>query len=263
MFFFFAIIISVNKMRILITGASNGMGRDFAKQLSSEENELILVSRSKDKLESLKNELKGKVTIEAMDLSIRDNVYKLYDKYKNNIDYLINNAGFGAYGKFYETDLDNELNMIDLNLITYHILTKLFLKDFIKKDSGRILNVASSAAFEPGPLMSTYYATKSYVYNLTLGIYEELRRENSNVKIHVLCPGPVDTGFNERAKVKFGVKSLTSDYVVKYTLKMINKNKTVIIPGCMMKLGIFGMRFLPRKMLAKITYNIQKSKTLQ
>ncbi len=250
-------------MKILITGASNGLGADFAKQLSSENNELILVARSKEKLEKIQKELNCKVNIEVMDLSIRENVYKLYNKYKNKIDFLINNAGFGAYGKFYETDLDNELNMIDLNIVTYHILTKLFLKDFINKNEGRILNVASSAAFEPGPLMSTYYATKSYVYNLTLGIYEELRRENSNVKIHVLCPGPVDTGFNDRANVKFGVKSLSSDYVVKYTLKQIAKNKTIIIPGTIMKLGIFGMRFLSKKEITKIAYNIQKSKTLQ
>lgn len=249
-------------MRILITGASNGIGKNFA-ELLSKDNELILVARSKDKLESLKKELKGKVTIEVMDLSQRDNVYKLYEKYKNKIDFLINNAGFGAYGKFYETDLQNELNMIDLNLITYHILTKLFLQDFVKKNSGTILNVASSAAFEPGPLMATYYATKSYVYNLTLGIYEELRRENSNVHVHVLCPGPVDTGFNDRANVKFGVKSLSSEYVAKYTLKQIKKNKTIIIPGTMMKLGIFGTRFVSRKGIAKIAYNIQKSKSLQ
>ena len=249
-------------MRILITGASNGIGKNFA-ELLSKDNELILVARSKDKLESLKKELKGKVTIEVMDLSQRDNVYKLYEKYKNKIDFLINNAGFGAYGKFYETDLQNELNMIDLNLITYHILTKLFLQDFVKKNSGTILNVASSAAFEPGPLMATYYATKSYVYNLTLGIYEELRRENSNVHVHVLCPGPVDTGFNDRANVKFGVKSLSSKYVPKYTLKQIKKNKTIIIPGIMMKLGIFGTRFVSRKGIAKIAYNIQKSKSLQ
>ncbi len=250
-------------MKILITGASSGMGADFARELSNKENELILVARSKEKLESLKKELNCKVELEIMDLSIEENVYKLYDKYKNKIDFLINNAGFGAYGKFYETNLDNELNMIDLNIKTYHILTKLFLKDFVKKDKGRILNVASSAAFEPGPLMATYYATKSYVYNLTLGIYEELRHDNSNVKIHVLCPGPVDTGFNDRANVKFGVKSLPSIDVVKYTLKMIKKNKTIIIPGLMMKLGIFGTRFVSRKGIAKITYNIQKSKSLQ
>lgn len=250
-------------MRILITGASNGIGSDFAKLLDNKDNELILVARSKDKLVSLKRNLKCKVTIEVMDLSVKENVYKLYDKYKNKIDFLINNAGYGLYGKFYETNLDDELNMIDLNLVTYHILTKLFLQDFVKKNEGRILNVASSAAFEPGPLMSTYYATKSYVYNLTMGIYEELRRDKSNVKIHVLCPGPVDTGFNDRAGVKFGVKSLSSEYVANYTLKKVRKNKTIIIPGIMMKLGIFGMRFIPRKMLAKITYNIQKAKSLQ
>lgn len=250
-------------MRILITGASNGLGADFARNLDNEKNELVLVARSKEKLEKLKSELNCKVNIEVMDLSVKDNVYKLYNKYSGKIDFLINNAGFGLYGKFYETSLDEELNMIDLNVITYHILTKLFLKDFVKRNEGTILNVASSAAFEPGPLMSTYYASKSYVYNLTLGIYEELRRDNKNIKIHVLCPGPVDTGFNDRANVKFGVKSLTSDYVVKYTLKMVKKNKTIIIPSLRMKLGIFGTRFLSRKGITKITYNIQKSKSLQ
>lgn len=250
-------------MRILITGASNGLGRDFARSLADEKNELILVARTKDKLEELMSELKCKVEIEVMDLSIEENVYKLYKKYKNKIDFLINNAGFGTYGKFYETALDNELNMIDLNIKTYHILTKLFLQDFVYRNEGRILNVASSAAFEPGPLMSTYYATKSYVYNLTLGIYEELRRERKNVNIHVLCPGPVDTGFNDRANVKFGVKSLSSDYVVRYTLKKIKKNKVIIIPGLGIKLGIFATRFISRKGIAKITYKIQKSKSLQ
>lgn len=250
-------------MRILITGASNGLGADFARNLDNEKNELVLVARSKEKLEKLKSELNCKVNIEVIDLSVKDNVYKLYNKYSGKIDFLINNAGFGLYGKFYETSLDEELNMIDLNVITYHILTKLFLKDFVKRNDGTILNVASSAAFEPGPLMSTYYASKSYVYNLTLGIYEELRRDNKNIKIHVLCPGPVDTGFNDRANVKFGVKSLTSDYVVKYTLKMVKKNKTIIIPSLRMKLGIFGTRFLSRKGITKITYNIQKSKSLQ
>lgn len=250
-------------MRILITGASNGLGADFARNLDDVNNELVLVARNKEKLEKLKSELNCKVNIEVMDLSVKDNVYKLYNKYSGKIDFLINNAGFGLYGKFYETSLDEELNMIDLNVITYHILTKLFLKDFVKRNEGTILNVASSAAFEPGPLMSTYYASKSYVYNLTLGIYEELRRDNKNIKIHVLCPGPVDTGFNDRANVKFGVKSLTSDYVVKYTLKMIKKNKTIIIPSLRMKLGIFGTRLLSRKGITKITYNIQKAKSLQ
>ena len=250
-------------MIALITGASSGLGADFAKELSKEGYDLILVARSKEKLEKIAKELKSNVEIEVMDLSVKENVYKLYSKYKGKVDLLINNAGFGAFGKFVDSDLDNELNMIDLNIVTYHVLTKLFLQDFVKKDKGQILNVASSAAFEPGPLMSTYYATKSYIYNLSMGIYEELRRDKSNVKINILCPGPVDTGFNERAHVKFRVKSLQSKDVVKYTLKCMKKNKLIIIPGFTIKLGVFTNRLFSRKFIVKCTYKIQKSKTLK
>ena len=250
-------------MKALITGASNGLGKDFAKELSKKGYDLVLVARSKDKLETLKRELKTYIEIEVMDLSIKENVFKLYNKYKGEIDLLINNAGFGLFGKFTDTDLDTELNMIDLNVTAYHILTKLFLQDFVKKNNGRILNVASSAAFEPGPLMTTYYSTKSYVYKMTMGIYEELRREKSKVKIHVLCPGPVDTGFNDRAHVRFGVKSQKSIDVVKYTLKKMNQNKLIIIPGLTIKLGVFANRILPRKTITKFTYKIQKSKEIK
>ena len=250
-------------MKALITGASNGLGKDFAKELSKKGYDLVLVARSKDKLETLKRELKTYIEIEVMDLSIKENVFKLYNKYKGEIDLLINNAGFGLFGKFTDIDLDTELNMIDLNVTAYHILTKLFLQDFVKKNNGRILNVASSAAFEPGPLMTTYYSTKSYVYNMTMGIYEELRREKSKVKIQVLCPGPVDTGFNDRAHVRFGVKSQKSIDVVKYTLKKMNQNKLIIIPGLTIKLGVFANRILPRKTIIKFTYKIQKSKEIK
>lgn len=250
-------------MKALITGASNGLGADFAKAFSKEGYDLVLVARSKDKLEKLAKELKTNVEIEVMDLSVKENVYKLYDKYKGKIDLLINNAGFGTFGKFIETDLENELNMIELNVVTYHILTKLFLKDFVEKDKGKILNVASSAAFEPGPLMATYYATKSYVYNLSMGIYEELRRDKSNVKIHILCPGPVNTGFNKRANVKFNIKSLQSKDVVNYTLKCMKKNKVIIIPGISIKLGVFANRIFSRNFIVKCTYKIQKSKILR
>lgn len=248
-------------MKALITGASNGLGLDFANKLAKDGYDLVLVARSKDKLNELKNKLSKKVNvdIEIMDLSIKENVFKLHDKYKD-IDLLINNAGFGACGYFNELDLDNELNMIDLNVVSLHILTKLYLKDFIKRDSGQILNVASLAAFEPGPLMATYYSTKSYVYNLTMAIYEELRRLKSNVKISVLCPGPTDTGFNDRAKVKFGVKSLTSDYVTNYALNKLKKNKLLIIPSLRMRLTVFGIKFIPRKILLSMVYNIQKKK---
>lgn len=247
-------------MKALITGASNGLGRDFAIKLSKEGYDLVLVARNKEKLESLKNELNTKVDIEVMDLSIKENAYSLHNKYKNKIDLLINNAGYGECGLFTKTSLDNELNMIDLNIVALHILTKLFLCDFVKKDKGQILNVASLASFEPGPLMATYYSTKSYVYNLTMAIYEELRHIKSNVKISVLCPGPTDTGFNERAHVHFGVKSLTSDYVTSYALNKLKKNKLLIIPNIKMKLSVFLVRFVPRKILLKIIYSVQERK---
>lgn len=249
-------------MTVLITGASSGLGKDFVYELSKQGHNLILVARDKEKLEKIKKELNTNVEILQMDLSVEKNLYKLFDKYQGKIDFLINNAGFGACGKFTELDLDNELNMIDLNIKAYHILTKLFLQDFKKKNKGIILNVASSAAFQPGPLMATYYATKSYVYNLTMAIYEELRREKSNIKIHVLCPGPVKTHFNDRAKVDFAIKGLESDKVVKYTLKKISQNKTIIIVGLLMKIGTFLNRLAPRKIVLKIIYNIQKRKTI-
>lgn len=247
-------------MRALITGASSGIGMDFAKELCSLGYDLILVARSEKKLKDLKKELNTEVEIIPLDLSIEKNLYKLYDMTKDRVDLLINNAGFGVFGKFVDTDLNEELNLIDLNIKAYHILTKLFLRDMVKRNSGRILNVASSAAFQPGPLLSSYYSSKSYVYNLSMAIYEELRRSKSHVKISILCPGPVNTGFNERAKVSFSVKALESKEVVKYTIKEMFKNKLIIIPGLSIKLGIFSNRIFSRKFILKIAYRIQKAK---
>lgn len=248
-------------MRVLITGASSGLGRDFAFKLAEQKCDLILVSRDINKLESIQSKIKNvDVKVESLDLSVKQNVYKLYEKYKGEVDLLINNAGYGECGYFSKLDLENDINMINLNVVAVHMLTKLFLKDFISKDKGQILNVASLAAFQPGPLMATYYSTKSYVYNLTMAIYEELRREKSNVKISVLCPGPVDTNFNKRAHVNFSVKPMTSDYVTDYTLKMLQKNRLLIIPNIKMKLSAFFVRFLPKKLLLRITYSIQERK---
>ncbi len=248
-------------MRALITGASNGIGLEFAKEFSKLGYDLILVARSKEKLEKIKSKLNTDVIIYPMDLSIEENVCSLYEKTKGSVDLLINNAGFGLCGGFINSSLEEELNMIDLNLKTYHILTKLFLNDMVKRNRGRILNVASLAAFQPGPLMSTYYATKSYVYNLSMAIYEELRRMKSNVKIHILCPGPVNTGFNDRAKVSFGMKAYESDFVVKYAVKKMFKNKLIIIPGFLMKITLFANRLFSKKFMLKMTYKIQKSKS--
>lgn len=250
-------------MKALITGASSGIGRDMAINLASRGIDLILVARRKERLEELKSSLNVNVEIIPLDISIKENCYSLYEQVKDkNIDILINNAGFGVFGKFDETDLEKEINMIDLNIIALHILTKLFLKDFKKRNSGYILNVASSAAFSAGPLLSSYYATKNYVYRLTEAIYEELRRDKVNVYVGALCPGPVDTEFNDVANVKFGVKSLTSKYVAEYAIKKMFKRKLIIIPGFIMKVARFFQTIMPEKLLLRICYNIQKKKTL-
>ena len=188
-----------------------------------------------------------------------DNCYKLYDNVKKEkIDIIINNAGFGLFGDYRENNLDTELNMIDLNIKALHVLTKLFVNN---KDVKYILNVASSAGLTKcGPLMSTYYATKSYVCSYSVALYEELRRNKDDKVISVLCPGPVDTNFNRRANVKFNLKSLTPEYVAKYAIDNMFRRKLIIIPGTSVKLGMFFMRFLPTKLLLKITYKIQERK---
>lgn len=250
-------------MKALITGASSGLGREFAIQLSEMGYDLILVARRKTKLEKLQKQLKTNVEIIALDVSSTYNCMQLYNQVKKEkIDILINNAGFGKYGKFDETKLDPELDMIDLNIKTVHTLTKLFLKDFKKRDSGYILNVASSAAFLPGPLMSTYYSTKAYVLHLTEAIYEELKKDKSNVYIGALCPGPVNTEFNDVAKVEFALKSLEPDVVVKYAIKKMFKRKLVIIPGLMTKIGVYLSKILPLKLKLKASYKIQKNKSI-
>ena len=247
-------------MKALITGASTGFGRDFAIKLSEQGYDIVAVARSKEKLEELKKEIKTNVEIEVMDLSQKENAFKLHEKYQNKIDLLVNNAGFGECGRFDKTDLDIELNMIDLNVTTLHILTKLFYTDFVKKDKGQILNVASIAAFQPGPLMATYYASKSYVYNLTMALYEENRRNKGHVKVSVLCPGPAETGFFSRANVKFAIKPHSSDYVTEYALKKMNKNKLLIVPGLVPKLTVFSNRLVPRKLAMRVAYNITQRK---
>ena len=259
-------------MLALITGASSGLGADMARILSEKGIDLILVARNKKKMEQLAKELKTNVEIIPLDLSATYNCTELYNMVKKkNIDILINNAGFGLFGEFNSIKLDKELDMIDLNIKTVHTLTKLFLKDFIKKDKGYILNVASSAAFMPGPLMSTYYATKAYVLRLTEAIHEELRHNKSNVYIGALCPGPVSTNFNKVAGVKcpnnhrwptrkFNLKSLESYDVSKYAINKMFKKKMIIIPGLSIKLGTFMTRFLSHKMQLKVAYKIQKQK---
>lgn len=248
-------------MKALITGASSGMGADMARCLVNEGYDVILVARRKGRLEKLAKELGNKATFIVKDISSTFNCMELYNEIKKeNIDILINNAGFGVFGEFYKTSLDKELDMIDLNVKSLHTLTKLFLKDFIKKDRGYILNVASSAGFMAGPLMASYYATKNYVVSLTSAIYEELKKMGSNVSISAFCPGPVDTEFNKVARVHFSIKGLNSFDVSNYAIKKMFDEKMIIVPGFKMKVGLFLTRFIPRKLLLKISYKIQNGK---
>lgn len=248
-------------MKALVTGASSGIGREIAKKLSNMGYDIIAVARDGNKLNELKEELSTKVEIIALDLDDNESCKELYKTVKNkNIDVLVNNAGFGDFGEFTKTDLDKEISMINTNITAVHILTKLFLQDMIKKDKGYILNVASIAGFMPGPLMATYYSTKSYVVRLTQSIYTELKKKKSNVSISVLCPGPVSTNFNNVAGVKFNLKSMTSKQVADYAIKNMFKHKLIILPGIKIKISRFLAKICPEKLVARICYHMQEKK---
>ena len=248
-------------MKALVTGASSGMGRDMAKYLLDLNYNLILVSNDKEKLDKEFKNYKDKVKTYGFDLTKEDECKKLYEETRNEkIDILINNAGFGDSGNFTQTSLDKELEMINLNIKAYHILTKLFLKDFVKRNYGRILNVASIAGFMPGPYMATYYASKNYIVSLSLAIYEELQKENSKVKISIFCPGPVNTNFTDVANVKFNISSLSSKYASKVAIDGMFQNKLLIIPNNM-KINHILSRIVPIKLVLKITSLVQERKT--
>lgn len=248
-------------MLAVITGATSGIGKKMSEYLYEKGWNLILTGRNREVLANLEKNYNGKAETIALDMSNENDVYKLYDFCKEkDVDMIVNNSGFGIFGEFEKTDLKKEIELINVNVKAVHILTKLFLQKFCEKNKGIILNVASSAGFLPGPLLSSYYASKNYVTSMTLAISEELRRKKSNVKICMLCPGPVDTEFNNRAGVVFSVKPISAEYVAKYAINQALKGKTIIIPGTMVRFGVVFSKFVPRKLLCKITYNIQKKK---
>ncbi|MDD5018308.1 MAG: SDR family oxidoreductase [Eubacteriales bacterium] len=238
-------------MKALITGASSGIGRDMAHVLAGMGYDLILVARRKELLAQLKEELPVEVRAIALDLGQGKNCMALYAQVKDEpIEILINNAGFGLIGPFHMTDINTELAMIDINIKAVHILTKLFLKDFIKRDSGYILNVSSLAGFLPGPLMAAYYASKAYVRYISEAVWEELRQQKSNVSISALCPGPVPTAFNKIAQARrISGKGLPSAVVARYAIKQMFKKKRVIVPGFGMKAVHGVQRILPMRAL--------------
>ena len=250
-------------MKALVTGASSGIGRDIAIELGRRGYDLILVARNEEKLKETAKNIKTNVKIILKDLSSKENCIQLYEETKSdNIDILVNDAGFGVHGKFVDTDLNKEIQMIETNITAVHILMKLYLKDMVNRNSGRILNVASMGAFGPGPLMSAYYASKAYVYRLSEGVKTELKKNNSKVKISVLCPGPVRTNFNKVAGVDFAAPSLSSEYVAKYAVNKMLKNKFSIVPGTLMKITRFLEKLAPHNLVSNISYfvNYRKDK---
>lgn len=247
-------------MRALITGATSGIGLAFAQILAKQGFSLILASRNTEKMKQLQKKLPTQVEIMTVDLSSVSDCYRLHNAMQGKqIDIVINNAGFGVYGDFTKTDLSQELNMLDLNVRAVHILTKLFLQDFVQRDYGYILNVASSAGFFAGPLMASYYAGKNYVLRLTEAIHQELQQTGSRVQIAALCPGPVETAFYARAH-HAPLHGISAKQAALAGLKGIFSGKCIILPDTATKAIYVLQRFLPEAMLLHLTYTIQKRK---
>jgi uncharacterized protein len=251
----------------LITGASNGIGLELAKVHATKGDNLVLVARNKSKLDELKSELerKHKISVYTIgkDLSASNAAQEVYDETKSKniqIDYLVNNAGFGDYGMFVETDWNKELQMINLNITTLTQFTKLYLQDMVKRGSGKIMNVASTAAFQSGPTMAVYYATKAYVLSFSEAVDNEVR--DKGVTITALCPGATESGFQtaaamEESRLVKGRKLPTSQEVAEYGHKAMMQGKTVAIHGFINWLMANSVRFTPRAWVVKITRFIQ------
>jgi len=251
----------------LITGASSGIGYEFAKIHASKGDNLVLVARRKEKLEALKKELEKAHNVSVLviekDLSIANAANDVYQETSEKnivVDYLINNAGIGDYGKFYELNWDKQAVMIQLNITALTQLCKLYLNEMTKRDSGKILNVASTAAFQPGPLMAVYYATKSYVLHFSEAIANEVK--DKGITVTALCPGATESEFVDTAELGdsklFKNKKLpTSKTVAEYGYKAMMKGKVVAIQGFMNKVMAGSIRFSPRGMVVKITRKIQ------
>ena len=263
-------ILTFYKMKIttLITGASNGIGLELAYINAEKGNNLILIARNWRKLQEIKAEIETKyevaVTIISKDLSVHNAAQEVYNEIhllNLNVDYLINNAGFGDYGMFAETNWEKEQEMINLNITALTQLTKLFLPQMIKRKSGKILNLASTASFQPGPKMAVYFATKSYVLHFSEAIANEVKEYG--VTVTALCPGPTQSGFQNAAAMDnsklFNDRKLpTAATVANYGYQAMMSGKTVAIHGTLNYILANLIRLLPRNVVTKITRSIQE-----
>ncbi len=254
----------------LITGASFGIGYELAKQFGSAGYDLVLVARSKAKLEEVSAELRGlfgvDVGVVARDLTADRAPDEIFEKLHANsisIDVLVNNAGFGTHGLFYKNEMKKELEMIRLNITALVHLTRLFLPAMVERGSGKILNVASTAAFQPGPLMAVYYATKAFVVSFSDAVSNEV--EDTGVTVTALCPGPTYTEFQKRAGMEhsklFGRgKVMTAEDVAVQGYRALMEGKTIVITGFKNKLLAGSVRFAPRKLIKKVVRSMNENR---
>jgi uncharacterized protein len=258
------------KPTALITGASGGIGLELAKLFARDGYDLVLIARNYDKLKTLGKELEDTHGIQvkycSKDLSVSsvpDEIIQSLNSDMIGIDVLVNNAGFGWRGDFAKMELSDALEMIQVNVTALTHLTRLILPDMLKRKSGKIMNIASTAAFQPGPLMATYYASKAYVLNFSLALSEELR--GTGVTVTAFCPGPTATGFGQRAgfrnkEIFNGSLSMDSQTVALDGYKGLMKGKELVVSGKLNWLGTQVVRFLPRLLPGKLVKNIQKQR---
>ncbi len=255
---------SASRETALITGASSGIGLELAKIFARNGYNLVLVARNREVLNGLAEEFKTETgpasKVIAVDLSkplAPMEIYEELQKEAINVDVLVNCAGFGASGLFSEVEVRRQLDMIQVNVVALTELTRLFLKDMLTRRTGKVLNVASTAGFQPGPLMAVYYATKAYVLSFSEALAEEVR--GSGVAVSVLCPGPTRTGFQDSSGLNQSrlfrsrlVGTLDAATVARAGYRGLMKNTTVIIPGARNRFLIFATRLIPRKMLTRV-----------
>ena len=253
------------KKYAVITGASSGIGKVFAEKLSAKGYPLILIARRKERLCEIAKEVKTKCEIITADLSKEEECFRVWEMLEDReIGIFINNAGFGDCGRFQDTNVEKEMDMIHVNVRALHIFMKKVLQKMENQKSGYLLNVASSAGLMPGgPYMATYYATKAYVTSLTRAVAEELREAGSGVYVGCLCPGPVNTEFNDVANVEFALKGISAEFCVNWALKQMKKRKVVIVPSFPMRVAMTVGRFLPVSVYIRIAAHQQKKKFCQ
>lgn len=256
------------KKTALITGASSGLGLSLAKLFAKDGCDLVITARNEEKLAKIKNEIEStygtEVSVFSADLSTADAAEKIYNFTSEKgifVDILVNNAGFGDFGEFFDCDMQKQTDMINVNITSLTKLCRLYVEPMVKNGKGKILNMASIAAFQAGPLMSVYYATKAYVLSLSEALSAELK--GTGVTVTAVCPGPTKTGFESAADLGNSglfknLKNATADEVALYGYKSLNKGKVIAIHGVGNRLTVFASKLAPRALVRRAVYSIQK-----